>query len=63
MSKSECIEMLNRFDMVVMYGPSIGITRAVRWNRAFKFGFKPPADILTILKSYPNDKVVQLSHL
>ncbi|XP_021734284.1 uncharacterized protein LOC110701015 [Chenopodium quinoa] len=47
-------EVLRQFDMNMMYGPSIGMTRLDRWNRASKLGLNPPKEVENLLTS---DKV------
>lgn len=43
-------EMLRQFDMNMAYGPCIGMTRLARWERAYKLGLNPPAEIEKLLK-------------
>jgi len=41
--------ILRVFDMTSKYGPSVGITRLQRWERAKKWGLNPPDEIRQIL--------------
>lgn len=41
--------ILRTFDMTSKYGPSVGITRLQRWERAKKWGLSPPDEIRDIL--------------
>ncbi|ORY29527.1 DNA polymerase delta, subunit 4-domain-containing protein, partial [Naematelia encephala] len=43
--------ILRVFDMTSKYGPSIGITRLQRWERAKKWGLNPPEEIRLILQT------------
>ncbi|TFL02289.1 DNA polymerase delta, subunit 4-domain-containing protein [Pterulicium gracile] len=42
-------QMLRVFDMTYEYGPSIGLTRLERWERANTLGLKPPSEVREIL--------------
>ncbi|VFQ63264.1 unnamed protein product [Cuscuta campestris] len=42
--------VLRQFDMNLVYGPCLGISRLARWERAKKFGLNPPNDLLSILE-------------
>ncbi|CAI9097096.1 OLC1v1033417C1 [Oldenlandia corymbosa var. corymbosa] len=44
-------EVLRQFDMNMMYGPCIGMTRLARWERAKSLGLNPPEDVEDLLKS------------
>ncbi|KAJ1981005.1 DNA polymerase delta subunit 4 [Dimargaris xerosporica] len=39
------LALLRQFDLNDAYGPCVGLTRAVRWNRAFRLGCRPPASV------------------
>jgi len=41
---------LRRFDMNMEYGPSSGLSRLDRWQRAEKLGKSPPKEILHLLQ-------------
>ena len=42
-------QMLRVFDMTYEYGPTIGLTRLERWERANTLGLKPPFEVREIL--------------
>uniref|UniRef100_A0A7N0TVA4 AAA+ ATPase domain-containing protein n=1 Tax=Kalanchoe fedtschenkoi TaxID=63787 RepID=A0A7N0TVA4_KALFE len=44
-------DVLRQFDLNMRYGPSIGMTRLDRWERAKKLGMNPPNDIESLLRS------------
>ncbi|ANB14965.1 hypothetical protein AWJ20_2584 [Sugiyamaella lignohabitans] len=44
-------KVLKQFDMTAAYGPTAGITRLERWNRADKLGLNPPALVKEILET------------
>lgn len=46
--------MLRQFDMNMVYGPCIGLSRIDRLNRARKLGLNPPEEIENLITS---DKV------
>ncbi|KAJ3223875.1 DNA polymerase delta subunit 4 [Clydaea vesicula] len=50
------IEMLKAFDLNSRFGPNVGISRLERWERANKFGLKPPIDIKNLILEHQNDK-------
>lgn len=50
----EYTKTLKKFDLEPRYGPSIGLTRKERWNRAYQLGLKPPSEILSILEENPS---------
>ncbi|KAF1895291.1 hypothetical protein Lal_00043937 [Lupinus albus] len=56
-------ELLRRFDMDMIYGPCVGMTRIERWERAQKMGLNPPKEIETFLKSDTKDIKIQLECL
>jgi hypothetical protein len=41
------VDILRTFDMTSKYGPSVGITRLQRWERAKKWGLSPPDEVST----------------
>ncbi|RHN82137.1 putative DNA polymerase delta, subunit 4 [Medicago truncatula] len=47
---------LREFDMNTAYGPCLGMTRLERYERARKWGLKPPPKIGMILKAFNVDK-------
>jgi DNA polymerase delta subunit 4 len=49
---------LVRFDYNHIFGPSKGITRLQRWERAERFGLNPPTDIKTNILKYNLNKSV-----
>ncbi|XP_061370490.1 uncharacterized protein LOC133313171 [Gastrolobium bilobum] len=48
-SKEE--KILREFDINMIYGPCVGLTRLQRWERAQKLGLNPPHQIENLLKS------------
>ncbi|KAK9457254.1 DNA polymerase delta, subunit 4 [Dipodascopsis uninucleata] len=44
-------KILRRFDLTEDYGPTVGMTRLERWNRANKLGLSPPSIVYRILTS------------
>ena len=38
-------DILRVFDMTSKYGPSVGISRLQRWERAKKWGLNPPTEV------------------
>ena len=43
--KADSPEILRVFDMTSKYGPSVGMTRLQRWERAKKWGLNPPEEV------------------
>lgn len=43
-------DVLKQFDMNMVYGPCLGMTRLERWERAKALGLNPPNDLLRILE-------------
>lgn len=43
--KADKIDILRVFDMTSKYGPSVGISRLQRWERAKKWGLNPPTEV------------------
>ncbi|XP_035690807.1 DNA polymerase delta subunit 4-like [Branchiostoma floridae] len=50
------IQLLKQFDLNPDYGPSIGITRLERWERAEKFGLTPPEDVRDLIVQHTEDE-------
>ncbi|XP_004504729.1 uncharacterized protein [Cicer arietinum] len=48
---NESESVLRQFDMNMVYGPCMGMTRLARWERATKLGLNPPQEIENLLKS------------
>lgn len=46
-------QLLRRFDMEAMYGPSVGLTREERWTRASAMGLSPPSEVISALQRNP----------
>ncbi|KAH7306399.1 hypothetical protein KP509_22G009400 [Ceratopteris richardii] len=42
-------DILCQFDMNMVYGPCIGMTRLERWERASRLGKNPPVEVKEIL--------------
>jgi DNA polymerase delta subunit 4 len=42
-------EELRQFDMDMSYGPSIGVTRLRRWERAAAMGLRPPPHLRDLI--------------
>jgi hypothetical protein len=49
---------LIRFDYNYRYGPSRGITRLKRWERAQKYNLNPPEEIKTKILKYNLNKSI-----
>ena len=47
--ESQEVLRLREFDVDSSFGPTAGMTRLQRWNRAQKLGLNPPQDVLDIL--------------
>ncbi|KAL8273706.1 hypothetical protein Esti_002306 [Eimeria stiedai] len=47
-------QLLRRFDLEAMYGPSVGLSRTERWKRASMMGLCPPAEVLAALERNPH---------
>ncbi|KAL8452798.1 hypothetical protein Emag_002171 [Eimeria magna] len=47
-------QLLRRFDLEAMYGPSVGLSRTERWKRASMMGLCPPAEVLSALERNPH---------
>ncbi|KAA8540153.1 hypothetical protein F0562_026845 [Nyssa sinensis] len=43
-------EVLRQFDMNMVYGPCLGMSRLARWERANSMGLDPPEDVERLLK-------------
>lgn len=46
-------QLLRRFDMEAMYGPSVGLSREERWKRASAMGLSPPSEVMAALQRNP----------
>lgn len=46
-------QLLRRFDLEPMYGPSVGLSRADRWKRASMMGLNPPSEVIAALQRHP----------
>ncbi|XP_038697013.1 DNA polymerase delta subunit 4 isoform X2 [Tripterygium wilfordii] len=44
-------QLLKQFDMNMVYGPCLGMTRMARWERAQGLGLSPPKEIELLLKT------------
>ncbi|XP_009608060.1 uncharacterized protein LOC107810329 [Nicotiana tabacum] len=44
-------ELLRQFDLDMAYGPSLGLSRLDRWERAKNLGLNPPRDVEPLLRS------------
>jgi DNA polymerase delta subunit 4 len=53
--KQRQLNVLKAFDHAVEFGPSIGISRLERWERADSFNLNPPAEVKDILLLHPHD--------
>merc|ERR1712216_1047245 len=42
-------KILHEFDLTLKYGPTLGITRSERWDRAARLGMDPPEEVKSIL--------------
>ncbi|TAQ89341.1 hypothetical protein B7494_g2310 [Chlorociboria aeruginascens] len=42
-------KICREWDLSSQFGPSIGMTRLKRWNRAHKLGLQPPIEVLAVL--------------
>uniref|UniRef100_A0A0B7APU6 DNA polymerase delta subunit 4 n=1 Tax=Arion vulgaris TaxID=1028688 RepID=A0A0B7APU6_9EUPU len=49
--------VLKKFDLILEYGPCIGITRMERWERANKHGLNPPVEVKNIISGHKDDEV------
>ncbi|XP_062512671.1 DNA polymerase delta subunit 4-like isoform X2 [Corticium candelabrum] len=50
------LNILKEFDHTVEFGPSIGITRLERWERAEAFNLNPPAEVRDIILMHGDDR-------
>ncbi len=57
-NKQQDIPELINFDYTNTFGPSRGITRLQRWERAKRFGLNPPLEIKTKIDKYDLNKSV-----
>lgn len=58
-SVSAAERILHHFDMQIEYGPSVGLPRIARWERATELGLEPPKIVGLILKTAPRDSELQ----
>eukprot|EP01025_Chloroclados_australasicus_P022178 TRINITY_DN22998_c0_g2_i3.p2 TRINITY_DN22998_c0_g2~~TRINITY_DN22998_c0_g2_i3.p2 ORF type:complete len:110 (-),score=2.95 TRINITY_DN22998_c0_g2_i3:142-471(-) len=49
------LNKLRKFDLTTKFGPSVGMKRLHRWQRANDLGLKPPIEIKQILDSLQED--------
>ncbi|KAI2631645.1 hypothetical protein GGS21DRAFT_153806 [Xylaria nigripes] len=58
-------KILRYWDVSLQYGPSIGISRVKRWERAEKLGLHPPIEILAVLMKEERKGVegIQRAHM
>lgn len=49
LDREQIINELKQFDMTSKYGPCVGISRRLRWERAEKLGKKPPKHVHDLL--------------
>lgn len=54
LSYTENAKILKLFDLEPRFGPSIGMTRKERWNRAQCLGLRPPSEVYEILEQNPD---------
>ncbi|XP_045171346.2 DNA polymerase delta subunit 4-like [Mercenaria mercenaria] len=50
------MKMLKDFDLNWEYGPSMGISRLERWNRAEKHGLNPAPEVKQLLITHAEDE-------
>lgn len=43
-------QLLRKFDLEALYGPSVGLSRSERWRRAASMGLKPPEEVMSVLE-------------
>ncbi|XP_078492328.1 DNA polymerase delta subunit 4-like [Ciona intestinalis] len=55
------LEQLRDFDLNNKFGPSQGIPRVDRWERASRLQLDPPIHVMQILQSHVNDSKFQSS--
>lgn len=48
-------EILSEFDANYRYGPSVGISRLARWERALRLGLSPPPLLGEIMRDDPTE--------
>lgn len=49
------LDFLRQFDLDSRFGPSTGISRLERWERAAKFGFDPPKEVRDVILQHKDD--------
>jgi len=47
--------VLHEFDLMMQYGPCIGLSRSERWARAEKLGLDPPENVKELLEALEGD--------
>ncbi|KAK9244753.1 DNA polymerase delta, subunit 4-domain-containing protein [Lipomyces tetrasporus] len=57
---STVVRILKNFDLTAAYGPTVGMTRLQRWQRAEKLGLKPPEVVYKILTSKEGKSIDEL---
>ena len=55
--KVKNMKKLADFDSNIKYGPWLGISRTVRYNRAVRLGLNPPVEIGILLEEVKNQEV------
>jgi hypothetical protein len=55
------LQQLRDFDLRARYGPTVGISRLVRWRRAERLGLRPPSAVGGILARHKEDNAVMTS--
>eukprot|EP00127_Corallochytrium_limacisporum_P001128 Clim_evm2s41 gene=Clim_evmTU2s41 len=55
------LQILQRFDLNMDFGPQVGLTRRERWENAEKLGLEPPEEVVSILDKHPKDPLYQHS--
>ncbi|KAK9326389.1 DNA polymerase delta, subunit 4-domain-containing protein [Lipomyces orientalis] len=57
---STVVRILKNFDLTAAYGPTVGMTRLQRWQRAEKLGLNPPEVVYKILTSKEGKSIDEL---
>lgn len=52
-------KILLHFDMSIQFGPTVGMTRLFRWNRAHDLDLNPPQIVFQILSQAPDSELNQ----
>ncbi|KAJ1631790.1 hypothetical protein T492DRAFT_993658 [Pavlovales sp. CCMP2436] len=50
-STPEAEKILSAFDLAAEFGPSIGLSRAERWERAQQLGLAPPVEVRAAMQA------------